>query len=268
MSDMVLGVLFDSSARVVVVAALVAAALVVFRVRDTTTRHAAWTIVFVAMLLMPALSRVVPGVGVPMPAIARGTLTPPPAQPPTLQVRESSPQPLPSAPTAPARQTAAATLSVGPAPGESPRPERWSWAAVAFGAYLAGVAVMLLRFVVGLWAARRLVLGGRPVDASTDPRLRTVPVPVRESRRVTVPVAVGFFRTTIVLPSGWRRWSDSTLLAVLAHEEAHAGRRDPLVAGVASLNLCLFWFHPLAWWLRRTLALRSAATRSTAPWPP
>ena len=85
MSEMVLGLLFDSSVRVAVVATLVAAALVVFRVRESTTRHTAWTIVLVAMLLMPALSRLVPNVGVPMPAIARGTLTPPAAQPPTLQ---------------------------------------------------------------------------------------------------------------------------------------------------------------------------------------
>ena len=255
MSEMVLGLLFDSSVRVAVVATLVAAALVVFRVRESTTRHTAWTIVLVAMLLMPALSRLVPNVGVPMPAIARGTLTPPAAQPPTLQTRERNPRPLTSASTAPARQTTVASVSVEPIPVESSREEKRSWAAVALGVYLAGVVVMLLRLVLGLWTARRLALGGWPVDASTDRRLRAVPVAVRESCRVTVPVTVGFFRTTIVLPSGWRRWSDSTLLTVLAHEEAHAARRDPLVAGLASLNLCVFWFHPLAWWLRRTLVL-------------
>ena len=255
MSEMVLGLLFDSSVRVAVVATLVAAALVVFRVRESTTRHTAWTIVLVAMLLMPALSRLVPNGGVPMPAIARGTLTPPAAQPPTLQTRERNPRPLTSASTAPARQTTVASVSVEPIPVESSREEKRSWAAVALGVYLAGVVVMLLRLVLGLWTARRLALGGWPVDASTDRRLRAVPVAVRESCRVTVPVTVGFFRTTIVLPSGWRRWSDSTLLTVLAHEEAHAARRDPLVAGLASLNLCVFWFHPLAWWLRRTLVL-------------
>ena len=28
-----------------------------------------------------------------------------------------------------------------------------------------------------------------------------------------------------------------------------------LVALVARLNLCLFWFHPVAWWLERKLAM-------------
>lgn len=254
MSDMVLNVLFDSSVRVAVVATFVATALVLFRVRDSTTRHAAWTIVLVAMLLMPALSRLVPNVGVPLPAAARGIVTVPAMPSPTPRIGGSS-QPLGSPLTVPARRTALANISVEPAPAESSRQEERSWAAVALGAYLAGAVVMLLRFGVGLWAAQWLALGGRPVGASTDRRLRAVPVAIRESCRVTVPVTVGFFKTTIVLPSGWRRWSDSTLLAVLAHEEAHAARRDPLVAGLASLNLCLSWFHPLAWWLRRTLVL-------------
>ena len=70
-----------------------------------------------------------------------------------------------------------------------------------------------------------------------------------------MPVTVGLLRPNVVLPSGWELWSEAKLRAVLAHEGAHVARRDPLVAGLASLNRCLFWFHPLAWWLRRTLAL-------------
>ena len=41
------------------------------RSNPSATRHAAWTMVLVAMLLMPALSRLVPAVGVPMPQAAR-----------------------------------------------------------------------------------------------------------------------------------------------------------------------------------------------------
>ena len=206
------------------------------------------------MLLMPALSGLVPRVGVPLPAIARGVLMPTAAQTSGLQTQERNPRPLTPAPVAATRRTAAASISLEPVHPEPSREEKRPWAAVALGVYLAGVVVMLLRFALGLRGARRLTLG-RPVDTSTHRRLRAVPVTVRESGRVTAPVTVGFFRPAIVLPSGWRRWPDSTLLAVLAHEGAHAARRDPLVAGLASVNLCLFWFHPLAWWLRRTLSL-------------
>ena len=254
MTEMVLGGLVHSSVRVVLVATLVAAALTVFRAQAVTTRHAAWTVVLVAMLLMPVLSGLVPHVGVPLPAITRGVLMPTAGQPSGLQAPERNPRPLTSAPAAATRRTAAANISPGPVLPEPSREDKRPWAAVALGVYFAGVVVMLLRFALGLRGVWRLTLG-RLVDTSTHRRLAAVRVTVRESCRVTAPVTVGFFRPAIVLPSGWRRWSDSTLLAVLAHEAAHAARRDPLVTGLASVNLCLFWFHPLAWWLRRTLSL-------------
>ena len=42
-------------------------------------------------------------------------------------------------------------------------------------------------------------------------------------------------------------------LAVLAHERMHVQRADCLVALIAEINCCLYWFHPLAWWLKRHL---------------
>jgi hypothetical protein len=67
-------------------------------------------------------------------------------------------------------------------------------------------------------------------------------------------VTVGVLVPTILLPVVWRRWSREKLRAVLAHEVAHIQRRDLLVAFIAHLNRCLLWFHPLSWWLERTLA--------------
>ena len=114
---------------------------------------------------------------------------------------------------------------------------------------------MLLRLVLGLWGSRRLARGARPIDGPPRRRLGPLPGRIRESDGVAVPVTVGLFRPIVVLLLGWERWPGATLRAVVAHERAHVARRDPLVAALASLNRCLFWFHPLAWWLRRTLAL-------------
>ena len=41
---------------------------------------------------------------------------------------------------------------------------------------------------------------------------------------------------------------------MVAHERTHIRRRDPLIALAARVNRCVFWFHPLAWWLERKLA--------------
>jgi len=75
-----------------------------------------------------------------------------------------------------------------------------------------------------------------------------------ESNLVAAPVTVGVFAPSIILPPTWRLWPDDELRAVLAHEVAHVRRRDPLVRFVGHFNLCVFWFHPLAWWLQRKLA--------------
>jgi TonB family protein len=40
----------------------------------------------------------------------------------------------------------------------------------------------------------------------------------------------------------------------LNHEEAHVRHHDSQVQWLASLHAALFWFSPLAWWLRRRLA--------------
>ena len=44
-------------------------------------------------------------------------------------------------------------------------------------------------------------------------------------------------------------------MPVLLHERAHIERGDTRVAFFAQLNRAIFWFHPLAWWLERRLAL-------------
>lgn len=42
--------------------------------------------------------------------------------------------------------------------------------------------------------------------------------------------------------------------AIWTHEREHVRRRDSLVHWIALLNRALFWFHPAAWWLERTLS--------------
>ena len=68
---------------------------------------------------------------------------------------------------------------------------------------------------------------------------------------MVTPVAVGVMRPVVILPVGWRTWDAHTRRAVLAHELAHLRRGDTRVAAFARLVRCLFWFHPVAWWVSR-----------------
>lgn len=123
-----------------------------------------------------------------------------------------------------------------------PLPVVSTWQVVLLAIYLAGLCFLLSRFIIGTVYARKLV------------RTAVREGEVRTSSRCAAPVTVGFFRPVVIFPAHWHQWSSSMLKVVMAHEQEHARRRDPLVQWLALLNRALFWFHPAAWWLERNLA--------------
>jgi len=148
------------------------------------------------------------------------------------------------------RQAAEAT-----APGRSLR--AW-WMAL----WAAGSVFFLIRFLVGLWGARRLLSGSRPAREGRVTRLarhaaRKVGLPrdpeVRYSDRALVPLTWGCLRPRVVLPAAAARWSKTTLNMVLLHELAHVKRRDVLTAAAGQAATILQWFNPLLWITRRRL---------------
>jgi protocatechuate 3,4-dioxygenase beta subunit len=70
---------------------------------------------------------------------------------------------------------------------------------------------------------------------------------------IRVPLALGVIRPRILLPSDWNAWSAEKLQAVIAHEQTHIQRADGAVIFLAEVKRCLYWFHPVAWWLRSQL---------------
>ena len=147
MSDAIVRLLIESSLRALLLAALVAVCLVALRVRASSVCHGAWTTALVGMVLMPALTRVVPAVPVAVPNV-----------PPALVIEqtlerlardEGVPTPMAAAsqPRGLARQ---ALPSAGAAPEWS-----WSWAATGVCAYTIGLLVLLARTWVGRRHAAR-----------------------------------------------------------------------------------------------------------------
>ncbi|HEY4088328.1 MAG TPA: M56 family metallopeptidase, partial [Bryobacteraceae bacterium] len=114
------------------------------------------------------------------------------------------------------------------------RVEFWTAEKVLIAVWLIGMALLLLRLLTGTIRTNRLR------------RL--------EGEGLVTPVTVGWLRPSIILPAGWREWPAAQLQAVMAHEQEHVRRRDPLVQWLALLNRAVFWFHPLAWWLEKRLA--------------
>lgn len=61
-------------------------------------------------------------------------------------------------------------------------------------------------------------------------------------------------RPTLVLPRElWSQLDDASRRAVLCHELAHLRRLDHWVCWAEAVIGCLYWWHPLVWWVRRQL---------------
>jgi len=77
------------------------------------------------------------------------------------------------------------------------------------------------------------------------PRLRLV-----MSAHAIEPGVFGIVRPVLLWPSGIDdRLSPEHIEAILAHEVAHARRRDNLAAIMHMAVEALFWFHPAVWWI-------------------
>jgi beta-lactamase regulating signal transducer with metallopeptidase domain len=232
--------LLNSSIRISLVAAVVALLLLIVRVRSSAVRHSAWVAVLCAMLLMPVLRYCVPAVPVPIPLPSNLSDAIPvmPAAPtlpfPAAVVRErpalADPAPI------------AAIPHVAQARGPI-------WGLLGILLYVCSVTTLLARLLFGWRSAQRMARTSRPVPELSGPHT------VYESSLIAVPLTIGVFVPRITLPLAWREWPNQKLRAVLAHESEHVRRRDSVVALLAHLNRCVFWFHPLAWWLERKLAV-------------
>ncbi len=251
----------ETSARALAGALAVALVLRALRIKTAAVRHAAWCVVLAGMLLMPVLPSIVPALplpnrnDLPIPSVRGegGDATTP-----------TVPDPQPTQPLT-ATATSAKPVDVVAAvqaqtPGDRPSITLRQWLPAALiGVYIAGALLLLGRMFHG-WRKvsgmiRRATRGGalrlRSGQAIRGGDLGRV----YESSEVVIPMTAGVARSVIVLPPAWKTWTPETLAAVIAHEREHVRRRDALTALLARLNRAIFWFHPLAWWLERTLAV-------------
>jgi RND family efflux transporter MFP subunit len=143
-------------------------------------------------------------------------------------------------------------------------PNRLRTAIGAFTAIWAAVAVALvIRLTIGLRVVARLRRESKPfadLPRSVAERLRkTLGVaqlpPIMHCERIGGPATVGIWRPVVVLPTGLL--SNMTAVALhdaLAHECAHALRRDALMALVQQIVAVAYWVHPLVYVLNRQLS--------------
>ena len=238
--------LFDVSIRALVIAALALVLLALTRPRPGA-RLAAWSAVLYALLALPGAGLALGAIGWTIPIV------------PDLWT-----------PTAPAVSaldvlpfTAADSVAASDAFPTSIVNPPLSWWLVAAAVYLGGALLLLARLAVGWALTRGLRHRARAIaDSSTLARARELaaargmrrPPRIAEADRLLVPVTMSVVRPVVLLPSDWREWAPETLGAVLAHEVAHAARRDALTQRLSLIYRAITWPSPLGWWLHRRLA--------------
>ncbi len=256
---------------------LTAAGLLVYALRRSSAavRYVVWCSGLLSLLVLPVLSvllpqwqtgllpqaavllqeapRAVPQV-TPAPLPLLDAPTPAPAiPPPTPPVMGEASAPVAVAPPQTGR---AETPAVGVASGPLFAALDFHWSTWVFLVWLAGLLFVLVRVAIAHAGAHLLVIRGTMVhdddwhrlagDTAKRLGIRRL-VRLRWSAWTAVPLSVGVWRPTIILPEMAKMWDEQHRRTVLLHELAHVRRRDCLMQLLTQVACAFHWFNPLAW---------------------
>ncbi len=271
--------ILEAALRAMVLAFTVWAGLRVMRVKNVRSQKAVWGLVLASSLLMPLMMRwhwlsSSIAIKAPLPSWIpssefQHTTTPNAISPPIPIVSPqrplnhfAAPEPSPAtgdsspAPIVSSNPIELPPTQSKPRPGSQSAPTARSGLSIRQPLTLAGVFYLLicggllLRMLYGLYLATKIWASAQPI----------VPAPGlgiarglrwRWSELVASPVTIG---SGIVLPADYIHWDAEKLRIVLAHEGSHIRQGDFYLQMLAGVHACVFWFSPLAWWLKRKLS--------------
>jgi beta-lactamase regulating signal transducer with metallopeptidase domain/protocatechuate 3,4-dioxygenase beta subunit len=158
---------------------------------------------------------------------------------------------------APVAQITEAATSELPAPGG-----RLHWIIPAFGGvWIGGAALMTVRLLAARSCMARLRQGSSLADEPAQGLFRRCQSELGIRRRarlmchpaIDVPILLGGFRPCILVPTDWQALPEATRRSSLLHELAHVARGDDWIKLGEEMVRCLFFFHPLVYWLLHRL---------------
>lgn len=128
--------------------------------------------------------------------------------------------------------------------------------------WLAGLVLIVCKGTVDVLRFRRRLRrarGAPPVvqrlveQAAARLGLRSAPETRVVEDRMSPMILCGM-RPRLILPRPlWNELDDAGRRAIVYHELAHLRRRDHWILWVERVIACIYWWHPLLWWVRRRL---------------
>lgn len=136
-----------------------------------------------------------------------------------------------------------------------------SWLSIFAIIWAAVSAVLITRFICQYMKAMKEVSAyeicedeqcKRVFRQVLDKSKRQMRINIRKSVYVNIPMGVGIFKKTIILPR--ESYSDSELYYILRHEYTHFQNRDLMIKILMHIYRCIFWWNPAVYLLERDLA--------------
>jgi beta-lactamase regulating signal transducer with metallopeptidase domain len=135
---------------------------------------------------------------------------------------------------------------------------------VAIAVYLLGVAAFGLSLLAGLARLARVrrdaevsVAGTRLANEAARREGLPGGIEVAVSSALAVPITFGWSSPVILLPAEAAGWEPADRARAIRHEIEHIARGDWAAHVMSRAALALYWPHPLAWALWRTLRLEA-----------
>jgi beta-lactamase regulating signal transducer with metallopeptidase domain/multidrug resistance efflux pump len=255
-----LPLLLDSALKGAALLLLAAMSVLILRKASAATRHLVWLFAVGALLVLPALSALLPGWAV-LPRLNTA------AEKNALSFSSDKLLPSPLGQTAVVDVELPVTSAARSVPVQEITPTKSfrarDWLMLT---WMAGVIVLLMRLVAAQWflgraESRCTVVGDGPLAETKQAMLRQLNIRrsvqlLLDSQR-TIPMAWGVFRPRVLLPAEAVDWDETRLRSVLLHEMAHIKRGDAVVRWLAQLSCALHWFNPLVWFAAWRLHVES-----------
>jgi len=126
--------------------------------------------------------------------------------------------------------------------------------------WLIGIFIIIIRWTVQYYKAIKKIRSIKKSQSMQSEKVlykvqnvyhRKLHIKIWWSPHVNIPMGIGIFRKTILLPEG--SYTDNELYYILLHEYTHFINRDIAVKMLIHIFCCIFWWNPSVYLLKKDL---------------